>query len=302
VFLASGAAVILVCILILMAMTPPRYPANVAASEKNAERIRDSIEANSGGPGGGGEVLADPNGWATITGTFKVNGQVPRGVVNGEKDWEVCAPGGQKPLSEEAVVGSNGELSNVLIYMTTKTDPENELWEHPSYAANRAGELEFDQKACVFMTHVFAMRSTQKLKILNSDPVGHNAKISPDRGANQFNETIPPNQFAMYDPGGESPGAFTVECTIHPWMRAYMITRDNPYFAVTDKDGKFEIANVPAGVELEFRVWHEMPGNLKQVNLNGADTTWKKGYFKENLEAGSTKDMQVVLSNSLFGG
>jgi hypothetical protein len=34
---------------------------------------------------------------------------------------------------------------------------------------------------------------------------------------------------------------------VHPWMFAWVTVVDNPYFAITGKDGKFTIKNVPAG-------------------------------------------------------
>ncbi len=36
-------------------------------------------------------------------------------------------------------------------------------------------------------------------------------------------------------------------CDVHPWMFAWVTVVDNPYFAQTDKDGKFTIKNVPPG-------------------------------------------------------
>ena len=94
--------------------------------------------------------------------------------------------------------------------------------------------------------------------MLNSDPVGHNTNIAGGGTAATINATIPAaKSYAMYEPGGESPEPFAVSCSIHPWMSAQMIVRDSPYFAVTKPDGTFEIANVPAGVPLEFRVWQE---------------------------------------------
>ena len=44
-------------------------------------------------------------------------------------------------------------------------------------------------------------------------------------------------------------------------MKAYMLPRENGYFAVSADDGSFEIANLPAGEELEIQVWHESAGN-----------------------------------------
>jgi hypothetical protein len=40
-------------------------------------------------------------------------------------------------------------------------------------------------------------------------------------------------------------------------MRAYILPRDDGYCAVTAADGTFEIADLPAGVEIEFVFWHE---------------------------------------------
>src|SRR5205814_6500635 len=37
------------------------------------------------------------------------------------------------------------------------------------------------------------------------------------------------------------------KCDVHPWMFAWVTVVDHPYFAITDKEGKFTIKNVPAG-------------------------------------------------------
>jgi len=39
----------------------------------------------------------------------------------------------------------------------------------------------------------------------------------------------------------------TIRCDIHTWMISYVTVVDNPYFAVSGKDGKYKIANVPPG-------------------------------------------------------
>src|SRR5262249_1418610 len=147
-------------------------------------------------------------------------------------------------------------------------------WEHEMYAKDREATLEYDQKNCLFLTHMFAMRSKQKLKILNSDPVGHNTNVQGGGKTASINSTIPANAYAMYVPGGESAEPFGVSCAIHPWMSARMIVRDSPYFAVTKADGSFEIKNVPAGVPLEFRIWQEKGKFLQNVSVNGKAETW----------------------------
>ena len=85
-------------------------------------------------------------------------------------------------------------------------------------------------------------------------------------------------------------------------MKAWMITRDNPYFAVTDAQGKFTIKNVPAGngLELQFRVWQEKLRFIKDVTVNGESVTWKRGTFPLTLEPGQEYQMNVVIDASQF--
>jgi hypothetical protein len=172
--------------------------------------------------------------------------------------------------------------------------------EHPDYAAKANAVLDFDQKNCVFLTHMFAMRSKQKAKILNSDPVGHNTNIQGGGRAGTINATIPSGSSATYEPGGEAPEPFGVSCAIHPWMSSRMIVRDSPYVAVTKPDGSFEIANIPAGVPVEFRVWQEKAKFLQDVSVNGKTEKWSKGRLKLTLQPDEQKELMVVVDASAF--
>jgi len=253
-------------------------------------------------------VMADPTGWATLKGTFKLNGAAPeRKQLNHliDKDQAVCMPGGKPVLGEELVVdsASNG-IRDVVIYLTgpAKFPVGDPKWVHADYMATKDATLEFDQKQCVFLTHMLAMRSSQKLNILNSDPVGHNTKIDATGRAQQLNATIPASNNSLYEPKGEAQEPFNVSCSIHPWMSARMIVRDSPYFAVTKADGSFEIKNVPAGVPLEFRVWQEASKFLQDVNVNGKPEKWSRGRFKLTLQPDEQKALEVVVDSKVFGG
>ena len=57
--------------------------------------------------------------------------------------------------------------------------------------------------------------------------------------------------------------AIPVKCNIHPWMRAYIAVFKHPYFAVTDRDGKFEIKNLPPGT-YTIKAWQEKLGTQTQ--------------------------------------
>lgn len=248
-------------------------------------------------------AVAEPTGWATLKGTFKLNGSPPAATALAvTKDHEVCAPGGKPVLSEELVVDSTGGIKDVLIYLASpgKFPIGDAKWEHADYAANANAILEYDQKNCVFLTHVFAMRSKQKAKVMNSDPVGHNTNVQATGRAASINATIPSNSSTTYEPGGESPEPFNVSCAIHPWMSAKMIVRDSPYFAVTKPDGSFEIKNVPAGVPLEFRVWQEKGKFLQDVTVDGKVEKWNKGRMKITLQPDEQKELKVVVDAGVF--
>ena len=57
-------------------------------------------------------------------------------------------------------------------------------------------------------------------------------------------------------------------------MTSYWLVLDNPYFAVTDADGNFEIKNAPAGTQ-KVAVWQE--ATLFVTPSSGQDVTIAAG-------------------------
>jgi len=299
---STCAALLAVAIITALGCARSTAPA-LPASEDEALAMRQILDAGGGAASDSEtvKVRAEPTGWATLAGRFRLQGTPPPRIpLNVNKDTEVCAPGGRQVLSEELVVGLSGGIRDVLVFATTELPENDPKWEHPSYAAARDAEVEFDQKDCVFLSHVFPVRTTQSVKVMNSDPIGHNTNIQPTRGANQFNQTIPAGGFTFYSPGGESRDPFPVSCSIHPWMSAFMISRENPLFAVTDAEGNFEIPNVPAGVEIEFRVWQAKANYLEDVTVNGQPANWSRGYMKITLDPDERRELDVVIDASKF--
>jgi hypothetical protein len=268
------------------------FPKAPLADADNVRTLRQAIDAGGGGGAAGPAALPDPTGWATLRGVITLNGSPPpRSPLTAaatHDDARVCAPGGQPPLTEDVVVGPGGGISGVAIYLGTSIPTSDPKWLHESYEALRGTEVEFDQKDCIFLSHVAAMWTAQSLKVLNSDPVGHNTKIDSKGGARPFNQTIGANGSTIYEPGGEERAPAPVSCSIHTWMKAYLLPRDNPYFDVTDESGEFLIENIPAGVELEFRVWQPRLEFVDRVNVewNGQSQPVSKGRLKLKLEPG----------------
>ncbi|GIW94284.1 MAG: hypothetical protein KatS3mg110_2325 [Pirellulaceae bacterium] len=293
--LFSGAVVPL-CLLVILPGCARKLPADVSPRMDVVREIRQALGSGTAATESTAST-AEPTGFATFEGVFRVVGtpppRTPLPVSGGDAGY--CAPGGKAPLSEQVVVGPNGGLANVLVTLDMKIP---DTWIHPDYAATAnatlTGDDAFDQKGCVFLSHVFAMRATQTVEIRNSDDVSHNTNLAGKGRARVENRVIPAHGSFLYAPGGPSGVPFDVSCNIHPWMKAYMYVADHPYFAVTDEEGKFRIENVPAGVELQFKVWKEVkPSDWSGVTVNGAPGNWSRGRFKVTLQPGETLQWQV---------
>lgn len=206
-----------------------------------------------------------PDAWVTITGTFTYDGTAPQRANMKSaitKDQQICAPG--PVLSEQLIVNpKNGGIKNVVVYLATEKGRDTPI--HESAQSPSGDAPVFDQKACVFTPHVLVVHTGfNTLLLRNSDSVGHNTAISAQRGS-QVNSTIPAGGSLPYAMTAEERNPVGVACTIHTWMKGYIMPRSNGYFAVTDENGKFTIRNLPAGDKLVIKVWHESAGRKKFI-------------------------------------
>lgn len=79
----------------------------------------------------------------------------------------------------------------------------------------------------------------------NFDRLYHNVfSVSPVKpfDLGQYRSTDPPRSVVF-----ESPGLVPVYCNIHPHMISYLVVLENPAYAVTGADGRFEIPGAPPG-------------------------------------------------------
>ena len=116
--------------------------------------------------------------------------------------------------------------------------------------------------------------------------VAHNTKWSGGSGQSEGNATIPPGGKKPIDDLIPQRSPVTFQCSIHPWMNATVWVLDNPYFAVTDEDGNFEIKNAPVG-NVRIVVWHEAAaGNyLNSGEGKGETIELKDGENKKDFTA-----------------
>jgi len=272
----------------------PDLPGPVA-NAKSAKAIREVLKTG-GDEGATAATAATGTGWATLKGRFTFVGAPPqRPPYKVDKDHNICTEGGRAPLEEKLIVqdGSNG-IMNVAVYLRRASRV------HESFQQT-AAPVVLDQKVCVFLPHIVAPLAGKPMLIKNSDPTGHNAKFG------SFNETVASGGTREYLAQKESALPLGVSCSIHPWMTAYILPRENPYVAITKEDGSFELANLPAGEELEFQVWHESSAGASQALVPNTPETkelnWSsRGRFKIKLQPDEVKEIQISVPATAFTG
>jgi hypothetical protein len=122
-----------------------------------------------------------------------------------------------------------------------------------------ASTPEIVNRQCVFVPHVQAL-PLGSLVIVNADPVMHNTHGFHDK-ATAFNVALPLKNQRIERPL-KKPGLMRVECDAHGWMLAWIYVAENPYHAVTKKDGTFAISDVPPGA-YTLVAWHEATGEVE---------------------------------------
>lgn len=171
-------------------------------------------------------------GGGAITGKISFPGTVPTRKVIPTKDVEVCGGPRDEPLLR---VGADKGVQNVVVYLVNVS--KGKAW--PS-----AAKPVLDQVKCAFAPEVQAIR-VGNLDILNSDPVLHNTHGYYGKRT-AFNLALP-NKDQRVSVDLTRPGAVRVDCDAHGWMETWIYVVDNPYYATTGADGKFNITDVPPG-------------------------------------------------------
>ncbi len=281
-------------------------PEYVATDKHRADQIRQGLVEGSAAAGGGAEE-AEPDGWGTLSGTlhFAVAdaaklAQRPTLEVGGQ-DASMCLRDGPIKSKELLVDAQTGALENVVIFFadntSKKANPEKWVFPDDAPGANTTPVL-FDQNVCMFKTPVVGMQVSQPLIIKNSDTVGHNTKLDNSKPISPL--LAAGAEAAPYLHAKEEREPYKVACNIHPWMTAHILPRDNGYFAVTGKDGKFKLENLPADVDLTIKVWHASAGFIRGVTVDGTKQNWPAKGFTIKVPKGNEKSMDIVLDAGPF--
>jgi len=211
----------------------------------------------------------------TLSGTVTLVGEVPKpkgynlttlpdqiycGRISDGHGWRLLQPFN---------VGENGEFRQVVVLLEDieKGKPFGE------YKPPRIEAVD-----CRFMPFVNVVRDHHDIVVVNMDPAFHDVQAYETSQLGPrvlFNVPLPiskryPNEIGLSDhfykhyegipmiqtvKMTKGRQIFTMQCGFHAYMESWALVVDHPYYAITDKEGKFEIGDIPPGT-YKATVWH----------------------------------------------
>jgi len=213
----------------------------------------------------------DPATVATINGTVKFDGTAPKPAkIDMSQD-----PGCKGANEAENIEVSGGDLENVFVYV--KDGLGSRSFDVPK------DPVVLEQKGCRYHPHVLGVMTGQTVQIKNDDPTTHNIHPTP-KDNREWNESQPPSSPALEKTFAREEIMLPVKCNQHPWMKMYVNVVKSPFFAVTDKDGKYEIKGLPPGDYTIAFVQEKLGEQDQKVTVAPKETKTVDQSFKASSE------------------
>jgi len=213
----------------------------------------------------------DPATVATINGTVKFDGAAPKpSKIDMSQD-----PGCKGPNEAENLVVNGGDLANVFVYV--KDGLGNRTFDVPKDA------VVLNQQGCRYHPHILGVMAGQTVEIKNDDPTTHNIHPTP-KDNREWNESQPPSSPAIEKNFAREEIMLPVKCNQHPWMKMFINVVKSPFYAVTDKDGKYEIKGLPPGDYTIAFVQEKLGEQDQKITVAAKETKTVDQSFKPSAE------------------
>jgi hypothetical protein len=200
-------------------------------------------------------------GAANVRGIVRFEGTVPKPkVINMSADPSCSRQHPSPAFTQEVIADSKGNLQDVVVFVAEGLG--DRTFDSPTQP------VVVEQKGCMYMPHVLAVRANQPLHVVNDDPTSHNIHPTPTNNR-EWNKAEPPGS-SLDESFAREEIAIPVRCNVHPWMHGYVAVFKHPFFAVTGKDCSFDLSGLPPGT-YTLKAWHEKLGTSTQTITIGAN-------------------------------
>ena len=209
---------------------------------------------SSGILGPQGKLTYQPTGSeGRITGKVSFAGQIPqRRLIDTSAD-PVCHDANPELYTEDVIITA-GKLANVFVYVS------GDMLELYAFDAPKSDVL-LAHRGCQLVPHVLGMQLSQTLKVANEDSTTHNTHFLP-KANKDWNQSQPGNSPPVETKFETAEVLIPVKDNQHPWQKAYVSILSHPFFAVSARNGSYQISGLPPG-QYTVVAWHERFGEQR---------------------------------------
>ncbi len=196
----------------------------------------------------------------SFSGTVKFEGKAPA-----PRKIDMSGDPACKGQNEaENIVSENGGLGNVFVYVKDGLNGK-------SFPAPKT-PVTIDQNGCRYLPHVAGVMAGQPVKFNNSDAAMHNVHPRPHNNPD-WNESQQPKGDPIVKTFGNPDVMIPIVCNQHPWMKMFLNVVNNPYYAVSSKDGKFSLKGLPPGTYTIAAVHEKLGEQTIKVTIGDKGAT-----------------------------
>lgn len=193
----------------------------------------------SGVLGRQGKLTYQPTGSeGSIKGKISFAGKLPQRRLIDTSSDPVCQNANSELYTEDVIITA-GNLANVLVYVES-----GDMLGLYAFDATKSDVL-LTHRRCQFVPHVLGMQLSQTLKIANEDATAHNTHLGLKDG--DWNQSQPENSQPLEKKFATPEPLIPVRDNQHPWEKAYIAVLSHPFFAVSGRNGSYQISGLPPG-------------------------------------------------------
>jgi len=243
-----------------------------------ARRILFAILAfgvvHAGDPAAAYEEISVKDG-GTLTGTVTLVGEVPKpkgynlttlpdpiycGRISDGHGWRLLQP---------FKVGDKGAFRQVVVLL-------DDIEKGKAFGEYKVPRIE--AMDCLFLPFTNVVRDHHDVVVVNKDPAMHDIQAYETSHLGPrvlFNVPLPISTRYPHEAGmsarvtkhyegvpitqtvrmTKGRRIFNMQCGFHAYMESWALVLDHPYYAISDKDGRFEIGDIPPGT-YKVTIWH----------------------------------------------
>ncbi|HEU4565717.1 MAG TPA: carboxypeptidase-like regulatory domain-containing protein [Gemmatimonadaceae bacterium] len=181
-------------------------------------------------------------------------------------------PSGDVATSPSGMTGCGGPIRFPTVVSDGRHLGEAVVWLEDVRAGKPlpvSRRFELTNEGCLLVPRVQAVIAGGMLNVKNADPIPHRTRFTLEGDSIATVEHSDAGSVVPLERVIAHPGLVEARSAFHPWMRSWIQVFDQPYFAVTARDGRFTLDSIPAG-QHHLVIWHPRYGTKDTTVTVGA--------------------------------